>query len=44
MGWATGYIAKLQAGETVSFRPRGSSMVPKIGSNAIFGRLVRVQD
>jgi len=25
MGWATGYIAKLKAGETVSFRPRGSS-------------------
>jgi len=23
MGWATGYIAKLRAGETVSFRPRG---------------------
>ena len=32
MGWATGHIAKLRAGETVSFRPRGSSMVPKIHS------------
>lgn len=30
MGWATGYIAKLKAGETVSFRPRGSSMTGKI--------------
>lgn len=32
MGWATGYIAKLAAGETVSFRPRGNSMTPKIKS------------
>jgi len=32
MGWATGHIAKLKAGETVSFRPRGNSMVPKIHS------------
>jgi hypothetical protein len=30
MGWASGYIAKLQQGETVSFRPRGSSMKGKI--------------
>lgn len=26
MGWADNYIAKLQAGETVQFRPRGNSM------------------
>lgn len=26
MGWATAYVAKLKAGETVSFRPRGGSM------------------
>ena len=26
MGWAAAYIARLQAGETVSFRPRGHSM------------------
>src|SRR5262245_10883494 len=32
MGWATGYIAKLRAGETVSFRPRGNSMAGKIES------------
>lgn len=32
MGWATGYIAKLAAGETVSFRPRGDSMTPRISS------------
>ena len=32
MGWATGHIARLQKGETVSFRPRGNSMVPKINS------------
>ncbi len=35
MGWATGYIAKLKAGETVSFRPRGSSMVGKINSGQL---------
>lgn len=32
MGWASGYISKLQQGETVSFRPRGSSMKGKIES------------
>jgi phage repressor protein C with HTH and peptisase S24 domain len=32
MGWATSYIAKLRAGETVSFRPRGDSMSPRIES------------
>jgi len=32
------YIKKLKAGETVSFRPRGSSMTPKIES----GQLVTV--
>jgi hypothetical protein len=32
MGWASDYIAKLQAGETVQFRPRGSSMSGKIES------------
>ena len=26
MGWAQGYIEKLQNGETVQFRPRGFSM------------------
>jgi hypothetical protein len=30
MGWASGYIAKLVAGETVQFRPRGHSMAGKI--------------
>ena len=32
MGWATYYIAKLQSGETVQFRPRGNSMAGKIES------------
>jgi hypothetical protein len=32
MGWATGHIARLQNGETVSFRPRGNSMRGKINS------------
>ena len=35
MSWATHYIAKLQDGETVSFRPRGNSMVPKIRSGQL---------
>lgn len=35
MGWATTHIAKLQAGETVSFRPHGNSMQPKIQSGQL---------
>lgn len=35
MGWATHYIEKLLAGETVSFRPRGNSMVGKIESGQL---------
>jgi hypothetical protein len=35
MGWATGYIARLARGETVSFRPRGASMSPKIESGQL---------
>ena len=35
MGWASHYITKLQAGETVSFRPRGNSMAPKIQSGQL---------
>jgi hypothetical protein len=35
MGWATGYIARLKLGETVSFRPRGTSMSPKIESGQL---------
>ncbi len=35
MGWATGYIAKLKEGETVSFRPRGHSMKGKIDSGQL---------
>ena len=30
MGWATAYIARLLAGKTVSFRPRGGSMAGRI--------------
>jgi hypothetical protein len=35
MGWASPYIEKLQAGETVSFRPRGNSMAGKIESGQL---------
>ena len=35
MGWASGYIERLRVGETVSFRPRGYSMVPKIHSGQL---------
>lgn len=35
MGWATGHIEKLRAGETVSFRPRGNSMSGKIESGQL---------
>ena len=35
MGWAVGHIEKLRAGETVSFRPRGNSMVGKIESGQL---------
>lgn len=35
MGWASGHIARLQAGETVSFRPRGHSMRPRIRSGQL---------
>lgn len=35
MGWATPFIQKLRAGETVSFRPRGNSMKPKIESGQL---------
>jgi hypothetical protein len=35
MGWATELIAKLQAGQTVQFRPRGHSMAGKIESGQL---------
>lgn len=35
MGWASHLITRLQAGETVSFRPRGHSMTPKIRSGQL---------
>lgn len=35
MGWAAAYMEKLRAGETVEFRPRGNSMVPKIKSGQL---------
>ena len=35
MGWATGHIAKLRAGEVVSFRPRGHSMTGRIESGQL---------
>ena len=35
MGWASAYIARLQLGETVEFRPRGGSMAGRIGSGQL---------
>jgi hypothetical protein len=35
MGWASSHIVKLRAGETVSFRPRGNSMIGKIESGQL---------
>lgn len=35
MGWATHHIAQLKEGQTVSFRPRGNSMSPKIASGQL---------
>ena len=35
MGWAAQHIAKLAAGEPVSFRPRGNSMAGKIESGQL---------
>jgi hypothetical protein len=35
MGWATEYIARLQRGEIVQFRPRGNSMHGKIDSGQL---------
>jgi hypothetical protein len=35
MGWADGHIARLSRGETVQFRPRGSSMVGKVSSGQL---------
>ena len=35
MDWASSYIARLAAGETVQFRPRGQSMVGRIASGQL---------
>lgn len=35
MSWATQHIARLAAGETVSFRPRGNSMTGRISSGQL---------
>lgn len=35
MGWASAYIEKLQAGETISFRPRGPSMTGRVDSGQL---------
>lgn len=32
VGWADNYINELKSNETIQFRPRGNSMVPKINS------------
>src|SRR6266851_3720757 len=36
MGWASQFIAQLQSGETVQFRPRGNSMQGKIESGQLY--------
>ncbi len=33
MGWATDFISKLQAGETIQFRPKGHSMTGIVNNN-----------
>ncbi len=35
MGWATSYIAELQKGKSVKFRPHGNSMQGKIESGQL---------
>lgn len=35
MGWAQGHIARLRAGETVQFRPRGGSMAGRVESGQL---------
>jgi hypothetical protein len=35
MGWADGHIARLAAGETVQFRPRGHSMTGKVNDGQL---------
>ena len=35
MGWASRHIEQLRAGRTVSFRPRGNSMTPRIKSGQL---------
>lgn len=35
MGWASKLIEKLKSGETVSFRPHGKSMTPRIESGQL---------
>lgn len=35
MGWANQYIAALREGKTVSFRPHGNSMTPRIRSGQL---------
>jgi hypothetical protein len=35
VGWASRYIARLQAGQTVSFRPHGNSMQGRIESGQL---------
>jgi len=35
MSWATPYVKQLMAGKTVSFRPSGNSMAPRIKSGQL---------
>lgn len=45
MGWAQHYITALQDGKTVSFRPRGNSMTPRIKSGQLCTvEPVKIQD
>jgi hypothetical protein len=44
MGWASRYIQKLRAGETVSFRPHGRSMTGRIESRTASTRALSPRD
>lgn len=35
MGWASGHITKLKAGQVVSFRPRGNSMTGRVSDGQL---------
>ncbi len=44
MGWASKHIERLQKGETVSFRPHGNSMTPRIHSGQLVTVSPKIED